>query len=259
MFQTLDRENVAIIAKFSLKSNPRARFVVSTTHLLYNPRRQDVRLAQIQVLLAELDRISYEGKFTDGSNKFVPIILTGDFNLKPFTAPYKLITNGDLNLENLNHRSLEKQQGIKSPLKVLPSRLGITDHCQHVDKDKSRLFHSKSKVNPDKNGIKTELYGTGSLKHNLNLFSVYRHYYNSTNYVEASTFHDEWINVDYLFYSKHFSPKVNSICEGYLKLLSKYVLPSIEQCYAMGKIPNLYFGSDHLALAARFFLKPPSN
>lgn len=65
-------------------------FVVATTHLLYNPRRQDVRLVQIQILLAELDRIS---KIHDIEAN-VPVILTGDFNLQPNTAPYNLLTKG---------------------------------------------------------------------------------------------------------------------------------------------------------------------
>ena len=65
-------------------------FVVATTHLLYNPKRQDIRLVQIQILLAELDRIS---KIQDIEAN-VPVILTGDFNLQPNTAPYNLLTKG---------------------------------------------------------------------------------------------------------------------------------------------------------------------
>lgn len=56
----LNRDNVAVIAKFSPRGNPEVEFVVATTHLLYNPRRQDVRLAQTQLLLAELDRMAFK-------------------------------------------------------------------------------------------------------------------------------------------------------------------------------------------------------
>jgi protein angel len=67
--------------------------VVCTTHLLYNPRRQDIRLAQVQVLLAELDR--HAQKFDEkGQKTYLPVIITGDFNLQPYSAPYNLITNG---------------------------------------------------------------------------------------------------------------------------------------------------------------------
>lgn len=88
----LDRENVAIIAKFSLINDPSVEFVVATTHLLYNPKRQDIRLAQVQILLAELDRIAK----IEGDQNHLPIILTGDFNLQPYTAPYNLIVTGNL-------------------------------------------------------------------------------------------------------------------------------------------------------------------
>lgn len=58
--EILDRPNVAIIAKFSEKKNPTKQFVVATTHLLFNPRRQDIRLAQTQVLLTEIDRLAFD-------------------------------------------------------------------------------------------------------------------------------------------------------------------------------------------------------
>lgn len=91
--EILNRENVAIIAKLALKSNPSMQFIVATTHLLYNPRRQDIRLAQVQVLLAELDRHAQKIE-SDGKKTYLPVILSGDFNLQPYSAPFNLITNG---------------------------------------------------------------------------------------------------------------------------------------------------------------------
>lgn len=84
----LNRANVAIVAKFRLKNSPFSELVVATTHLLYNPRRQDVRLAQVQVLLAEIDRVAYQGIDELRRTRYLPIILTGDFNFQPNTAPY---------------------------------------------------------------------------------------------------------------------------------------------------------------------------
>lgn len=59
----LNRDNVGIIAKLVPKNHPKREFVVATTHLLYNPRRSDVRLAQMQLFLAEIDRASYRKQF----------------------------------------------------------------------------------------------------------------------------------------------------------------------------------------------------
>lgn len=55
----LDRDNIAIVAKFAPIANQSKEFVVATTHLLYNPKREDVRLAQIQLLLSEIEKLSF--------------------------------------------------------------------------------------------------------------------------------------------------------------------------------------------------------
>lgn len=104
--------------------------MVATTHLLYNPRRQDVRLAQIQVLLAELDRIA-----TAPHDRYLPVILTGDFNLQPLSAPYRLLTRGALKYDSLKAKTLERAESSeieKSGKILLPPTLGITDDCRHA-------------------------------------------------------------------------------------------------------------------------------
>ena len=51
--ETLDRDNVAILAKFRPRKRASfSKFCVATTHLLFNPRRHDVKLAQVALLLA---------------------------------------------------------------------------------------------------------------------------------------------------------------------------------------------------------------
>jgi hypothetical protein len=167
----LNRENVAIIAKFSLKKDPAIQFVVATTHLLYNPRRQDVRLAQVQVMLAELDRHA-QTIDKNGDKLYLPVILTGDFNLQPYSAPYNLIISGKinniiiiiisfffliralyiapkhdlfiklyflvfegtLNYENLSPKTLQTQKESScqpNGRRLLPIKLGISDECTH--------------------------------------------------------------------------------------------------------------------------------
>lgn len=61
-YSVLDRDNVGIIARLSSNTNTKAEFVVATTHLLYNPRRADVRVAQTQLLLTEVERVAYKGQ-----------------------------------------------------------------------------------------------------------------------------------------------------------------------------------------------------
>lgn len=103
----LNRENVALLAKFRLKQQRQVKnkgqkegeaeadaekkedqakeVIVATTHLLYNPRRDDVRVAQVGKLLTELRTFAAD-------NKGTPVILTGDFNSQINSPPIDLLT-----------------------------------------------------------------------------------------------------------------------------------------------------------------------
>uniref|UniRef100_A0A336N0R2 CSON007738 protein n=1 Tax=Culicoides sonorensis TaxID=179676 RepID=A0A336N0R2_CULSO len=263
--QLLNRENVAIVAKLSSKSDPSCTFVVGTTHLLYNPRRQDVRLAQVQVLLAELDRIAYSA-----DSKYVPVIMTGDFNLQPYTAPYKLLTKGQLKYDALLPRTLEKPRNDDNRQEcagkqLLPKNLGITDDCQHIhvvttnERNFTKLHHTEKIYSvEEEDRIEVDYtenapnipFSTGELRHKFNFTSVYEHKLGKPDQ-EASTFQDQWVTVDYIFYTRDS----NNAQDESLKLLGRYKLPPVNRCNDMGMVPNLYFGSDHLSLAAKFLIK----
>lgn len=57
----LDRHNVGIVLRLS-RRNDEGSFIISTTHILYNKKRHDVKLAQVHLLLAEIERVSYKGQ-----------------------------------------------------------------------------------------------------------------------------------------------------------------------------------------------------
>lgn len=119
---------MAIIAKFSLKSNPNIDFVVSTTHLLFNPRRHDIRLAQTQVLLAELHRIARDNV---KQQHIAPIVLTGDFNSQQNAEVFRLIVG-----EKIRPSDLFEKMNFKfgnTGKNLLPHEMGICDTCQHFD------------------------------------------------------------------------------------------------------------------------------
>lgn len=129
----LDRDNVAIVVKLRSRSNPEAVFIVATTHLLFNPKRSDIKLAQVHVLLAELEQMSFNKNYKD---RYYPIILTGDFNMEPTSAPYSLITDGRINYQELPQ---------KKP--IIGEELGITDNCQHIHSIKYGRNEDQSQVN----------------------------------------------------------------------------------------------------------------
>lgn len=260
---------MAIIAKFALKESPSTQFIVATTHLLYNPRRDDIRLAQTQILLAELDRMAYRQinlRYRDRDP--IPIIVTGDFNLQHFSESFRLINDGCVSLDCLHL----KNRGI-----LLPYELGITDNCQHfnvVQKDQryaTMLFNSERQKQQQQtpnqqNGGHTLLdyrtmresrlpFNTGRLTHNLNLTSAIQRR-TKDNRLAASTYHTQWITVDYIFYTKYRRQQRQPSSPLYtsLQLLEYLELPSVEECYENGPIPNAHIGSDHFSLAAKFVL-----
>lgn len=76
----------------------------------------------------------------------------------------------------------------------------------------------------------------------------------------ASTYHDSWITVDYIFYTKYqrrITPKPPQYSS--LQLLANLGLPKIRECNTIGPIPNLFLGSDHFSMASEFVLFTTAN
>ncbi|KAM8921660.1 protein angel homolog 1 [Pelodytes ibericus] len=135
----LNRDNVGLvlllgpILEESLKEKYSPRPVcVANTHLLYNPRRGDIKLAQLALLLAEVDKVSLT---PEGLN--YPIILCGDLNATPDSPLYRLLRNGILRYKDLPAWKVSGQQKYCTtphpcllPSPLWPDAVGITDHCR---------------------------------------------------------------------------------------------------------------------------------
>lgn len=220
--ELLDRDNIGLIALLTpriLHSRNSAYedlpfIVVATTHLLYNPRRHDIKLAQLQLLFAELDLIAFNSsKATSKNNNGIsyhPTILTGDFNLTPNTSIYDFITRGSLQFKGLSRRQLTPEdRGHVLDKELIPPHLNVTDQCQHLHATERRIplvGHSSSQLSNGESSV--ERFSTGQLSHQLQLQSVYPHRLNRLNGAnEATTFQNEWVTVDYIFhkYSYHIS------------------------------------------------------
>ena len=268
--ELLSRDNVGIVVKLALKESPRTELVIATTHLLYNPKRNDVRLGQTQLLLAEIERVAFVENTLSGP-KYLPIILSGDFNLEPHSGVYKFITEGMFkyqgkgrNLEPTEYRSLSNS--------LIPPRLCITDNCQHFNVLKKRLRGegidtvmlessenlSYKEISPDNASpveceVNTDttdlqrievtrdcraLFSSGTLTHPFHFCSVYKHQ-NHQGKAEATTNQGEWITVDYIFYSD-------------VEPVESYRLPTAQECTGLPTIPNFAVGSDHFCLGATF-------
>ncbi|XP_024861537.1 protein angel homolog 1 isoform X2 [Kryptolebias marmoratus] len=152
--ELLDRHNVGIVLLLQPLVGQGAGvkemgppLCVANTHLLFNPRRGDVKLAQLAIMVAEIDTMI---KSCKAKGQHCNVVLCGDFNSRPHTPLYQLITTGKLYYQGLPAWMISGQEDLSykpayhrlcAPL--WPSSLGITDRCQYITSTTSSTFESK--------------------------------------------------------------------------------------------------------------------
>lgn len=150
----LNRHNVGLVVKLRARGenpteeqelNCKRQLCVATTHLLFNPKAGDVKLAQTAILLAELHRMCQAPNGT-----LCASVLCGDFNCLPNSPLQLLITNSKLQYEDLCASEIagySKRRNRKLPVPLLSPKLGIADNCTFVPLDQlsSELNSSDSK------------------------------------------------------------------------------------------------------------------
>ncbi|CAN8000640.1 unnamed protein product, partial [Ixodes hexagonus] len=275
----LDRDNVAIVALLKPRSpegsvgfSPDFRLCVSTTHLLFNPRRGDVKLAQLCVLLAEIDRMASRGTSdTDGAPLYFPVVLCGDMNSEPHSPLYRFMTHGKLRYTGLLSGDVSGQSEGANRGKLIP-----LDEClyQLNISEGSRYYDASSPPKTANSDTSTEdatpsaaLEGSGCVSHGFDFVSAYQHV-KQGGVPEVTTHHQRAsCTVDYIFYtvkkkSSRWDSRVDEkrphVVEGPLRLLSTYGLMSAKELAAVRGLPNEVQSSDHLPLIARFLLRVPS-
>ncbi|KAL6605806.1 hypothetical protein ACP70R_041459 [Stipagrostis hirtigluma subsp. patula] len=91
------RNNVAQVFVFEL--NGTHKLVLGNIHVLFNPRRGDVKLGQIRMLTEKANTLSE--KWNE-----IPIVLAGDFNSTPDSAIYKFLSTTKLDISLHDRRQL---------------------------------------------------------------------------------------------------------------------------------------------------------
>lgn len=293
LLQVLNRCNVAVIGKLALKSQPNKELVVSTTHLLFNPRRADVRLAQLQVLLAELDRIARDSQAFE---RMRPIILTGDFNVQQNSDEFCLLMGKQVHPAQLFARMQLRASNRKQ---LLPVTLGISDSCQHLDVhmngNLSQTAVRRVLVAQLLRPIVDETSNAQPLFACQLIVQLHRTANAATfaKHVQKRLITDDDVKRSTLPFNtgalQHNLKLAPTLCAGEpyridaahastyhgkwimvdymlysadqsvhgtpkLTLLANYQLPSIGECVRAGPIPNERLGSDHYSIAARFAL-----
>lgn len=70
---------------------PTRRFLVGNIHVLFNPKRGDIKLGQVRLFLEKAHRLSQEW----GS---IPVIIAGDLNSMPQSALYQFLASSEFSV-----------------------------------------------------------------------------------------------------------------------------------------------------------------
>ncbi|XP_062981455.1 protein angel homolog 2 [Elgaria multicarinata webbii] len=265
----LDRDNVGLVLllqpRFSCK--PAAAICVANTHLLYNPRRGDIKLTQLAMLLAEMTNVAIRD---DG--RFSPLLLCGDFNSVPHSPLYNFLREGKLNYEGLAIGKVSGQE--QSPrgnriltIPIWPQSLGISQDCMYeeqqkqLEKEREREETKEASLENSEEIILLAKRLPTDLHHSFRLSSAYSHYLPDSGVPEVTTCHSRSaVTVDYIFYSaaednRAEEPGGGPVFNGGLNLLGRLALVTEQDLWAVKGLPNETSSSDHLPLLAKFRLE----
>ena len=245
------RDNVAQICVFKLKSHHHKEdpmVVVSNIHVLFNPKRGDIKLGQVRILLDRVHNVLH--KFhTDW-----PGILCGDFNSSPSSALHRFITTGEINLLSTSRREVSGQiSDARSP----PVAYGGEDHHKpHAKQGAKKNKPWKLEEINTATGIEnTNMESCVSvLKHHLNIRSSYSDVLGDEPLF--STAHDKYFGtVDYIFYSNSHNLDRYRWHARPMKVLG---VPPVQRILPKG-LPSGFWPSDHVSLMTTFQIFQPSR
>ena len=229
---------------------------VATTHLLWNSKRGDVKLAQLIVLLCEIDKIAFKGFLKDNKPDYYPIILAGDFNSLPQSDLYRFISRGYIPYSNCKQAGFSGQANDPShhtiPTELVPPSAGMTTQCQYVDE-----VIARKQNNSEENGDQNELtVFKGEVSHMFNFKSVYdyepQNGVKRNRIVTTSNMGSHEV-VDYIWHTTPLDSENDN--SNKLKLIGQLQLYNNQNIQDLGGIPNGILSSDHTMLMGKFRFK----
>lgn len=179
------RYNVALILVLSHKSSQR-NICVANTHLLYNPKRGDIKLTQMAILMAEVDALkskySCVGEMKKGGNNQTPyrrggiarqsqmrqppqqlppqntfqspppqcaVLVCGDFNLVPYSVLHTFLTHGGIRTSNLMCSQLSGS--LKPGQKITNRPLNSINYIPHQINMNCQFIHQQNHSHQSRN------------------------------------------------------------------------------------------------------------
>ncbi len=110
-----NKDNIAQFVILKDKKN-KIYYIVANTHLLFNLKRGDIKIAQIYQVSLVIDKLA---KLLQNSNKLkIFSFICGDFNSVRNSGVYKLLTEGMLDLTNISKFDISGQSHMIIPRNI---------------------------------------------------------------------------------------------------------------------------------------------
>ncbi|ETP48970.1 hypothetical protein F442_05397 [Phytophthora nicotianae P10297] len=237
----LDRDNIALTAVVEAKNSvggpSPARFVVTNTHLLSNPNRGEIKLAQLGMLLKHLTSLRKE------HNAILPVLLSGDFNLAPHSPLYHFLSTGKLDASGLSRYGLSGQNLDTYALKKA-ARVNENDRTRHHGN--GTAFGKFDSYRAQRDDFRVYKPNT-VYSHELDFASAYAQLPDDkcTGEPKFTIFHSgSKATVDYIWYTRS-----SLHCHGVVEMIPAGLL------FKHDELPTTEHSSDHLSLVADFSLR----
>ncbi|GAB2225395.1 hypothetical protein Droror1_Dr00006187 [Drosera rotundifolia] len=220
---------------YSKESTSCGNLLVGNIHVLFNPKRGDIKLGQIRLFLKKAHDLAEEwGR--------IPIILAGDFNSLPQSALFQLMSSPKLDVLRHDRRRISGQFG--TPLTTFQTQ-------------RQGFFSSKAhayKWNDEELRLATGNEQVTTLHNDLQLCSAYAKISGDLRTRDdlgeplVTSYHSKFMGtVDYIWHTAELHP---------LRVLD--TLP-VNVFRKMRGLPNKQCGSDHLSLVCEFAISDKAN
>jgi len=235
------------------KDNERRKkplIVVTNIHVLFNPKRGDIKLGQVRILLETLGQVA--STFSDGDNVPPPSILCGDFNSSPTSALHQYITTGFLNVHSTHRSDVSGQiacsrKSVTIPADEEPQVVLKRRHIKPWKTEEIEIATGRSQQGGD-----GQHGDSGSMSHPMSIKSSYAKVMGEEP--AFSTAHDKYVGtVDYIFYTDgDESAKWN------IRPVQVLAPPPLHKILPKG-LPNGFWPSDHISLCTKFVMYESGN
>uniref|UniRef100_A0A1J3I9F8 Carbon catabolite repressor protein 4-like protein 5 n=1 Tax=Noccaea caerulescens TaxID=107243 RepID=A0A1J3I9F8_NOCCA len=210
-------------------TSPR-RLVVGNIHVLFNPKRGDIKLGQVRLFLERAYKLSQEW----GN---IPVAIAGDLNSTPKSAIYDFIASADLDTQLHDRRQISGQSELHTKERSFRNHYAVSA-AESISRSRTNEWSHEELQ------LATGGQATTHVKHELKLHSAYTEVPGTLRTRDqcgeplATTYHSKFLGtVDYIWHTKELVP---------VRVLE--TLPT-DVLRRTGGLPSEKWGSDHLAIA----------